>query len=93
MLTDKQRAIAQRILKELNARLGFLVDVGLSYLTLARGAAQTGEEYHMTLAAGSETVFVLGWLWRHNDPVDTVAGESGMIYKLHITFTASVVLD
>lgn len=62
-------------------------------LNAALDAAQTGEEYHMTLAAGSETVFVLGWLWRHNDPVDTVAGESGMIYKLHITFTASVVLD
>ena len=32
-LTAKQREIAQRILKEINARLGFLVNVGLEYLT------------------------------------------------------------
>ena len=31
--------IAERVLKEINARLGFLLDVGLDYLNLHRGAA------------------------------------------------------
>ena len=37
-LTEKQREIAQRILKEINERLGFLRNVGLEYLTLARNS-------------------------------------------------------
>jgi excinuclease ABC subunit A len=32
-LTDRQRMIAERVLKEINARLRFLVDVGLDYLS------------------------------------------------------------
>ncbi len=35
-LTDRERFIAERILKELNERLGFLINVGLGYLTLDR---------------------------------------------------------
>lgn len=38
-LTAQQQLIAAQILKEIDSRLGFLVDVGLSYLDLARAAA------------------------------------------------------
>ena len=37
-LTEKQQIIARQILKEVQSRLGFLSDVGLDYLTLARSA-------------------------------------------------------
>jgi excinuclease ABC subunit A len=52
-LTRKQREIADRILKEINLRLGFLVDVGLEYLTLARGAGTLsgGESQRIRLAS------------------------------------------
>jgi excinuclease ABC subunit A len=38
VLTSRQEAISTRILKEIESRLGFLVDVGLDYLTLRRSA-------------------------------------------------------
>ncbi|HZD04851.1 MAG TPA: hypothetical protein VE173_08030, partial [Longimicrobiales bacterium] len=38
-LTEREEAIAARVLKEVRARLRFLLDVGLDYLTLARSAA------------------------------------------------------
>src|SRR5260370_35411001 len=38
-LSDRDHQIAGRILKEVNARLGFLLDVGLDYLTLDRASA------------------------------------------------------
>ena len=52
-LTAKQRDIAQRILKEINARLGFLRNVGLEYLTLARaaGTLSGGESQRIRLAS------------------------------------------
>jgi excinuclease ABC subunit A len=52
-LTDKQAEIAARILKEINERLGFLVNVGLEYLTLSRnsGTLSGGESQRIRLAS------------------------------------------
>src|SRR5690606_11597675 len=38
-LSGQKQIIAEKLLKEINARLSFLLNVGLSYLTLNRGAA------------------------------------------------------
>lgn len=62
-LTPRQRAIADRILKEIKARLGFLVNVGLDYLTLRRsaGSLSGGEAQRIRLATqiGSRLMGVL----------------------------------
>ncbi|OFY63569.1 MAG: excinuclease ABC subunit A [Bacteroidetes bacterium RBG_13_42_15] len=62
-LTIKQKLIAAEILKELRARLGFLLDVGLEYLSLNRGARTLsgGESQRIRLATqiGSRLVNVL----------------------------------
>jgi excinuclease ABC subunit A len=62
-LNDRQRAISSRIIKEIEARLGFLVDVGLNYLTLRRSAASLsgGEAQRIRLATqiGSHLMGVL----------------------------------
>ncbi|WP_422366994.1 excinuclease ABC subunit UvrA [Pelagibius sp.] len=52
-LKPKQREIASRILKEINERLRFLMDVGLDYLTLSRGSASLsgGESQRIRLAS------------------------------------------
>ena len=62
-LSNRQQAIAERILKEIQSRLGFLVDVGLNYLTLQRSAASLsgGEAQRIRLATqiGSRLMGVL----------------------------------
>src|SRR5512143_3398351 len=62
-LSSKQRAIAERVIKEISERLSFLVNVGLDYLTLGRSAATLsgGEAQRIRLATqvGSRLVGVL----------------------------------
>ena len=62
-LTGQAAQIAGSVLTEINARLGFLVDVGLDYLSMARGAATLsgGEAQRIRLATqiGSGLVGVL----------------------------------
>ncbi len=62
-LTETQAQIAQQILKEVKARLGFLRSVGLSYLTLSRqaGTLSGGESQRIRLATqiGSSLMGVL----------------------------------
>lgn len=62
-LTEKELAIANLILKEINSRLGFLVNVGLEYLSLSRaaGTLSGGEAQRIRLATqiGSSLMGVL----------------------------------
>ncbi len=62
-LPAREAKIAERVMKEVHARLGFLLDVGLEYLTLARPAATLsgGEAQRIRLATqiGSGLVGVL----------------------------------
>jgi excinuclease ABC subunit A len=53
LLTDKQMEIARRILKEINDRLRFLVNVGLDYLNMSRasGTLSGGESQRIRLAS------------------------------------------
>jgi excinuclease ABC subunit A len=52
-LSERDRLIAERVTKEINARLGFLLDVGLDYLSLARSAGTLagGEAQRIRLAS------------------------------------------
>ncbi len=62
-LSERERTIAQRILKEIQERLGFLVNVGLDYLTLERPAATLsggeGQRIRLATQIGSGLVGVL----------------------------------
>ena len=62
-LDDKERIIARDIIKEIRERLGFLVDVGLGYLSLSRASRTIsgGESQRIRLATqiGSKLVNVL----------------------------------
>ncbi|WP_310830433.1 excinuclease ABC subunit UvrA [Paenibacillus pedocola] len=63
VLNEKETAIAHLILKEISSRLGFLVNVGLNYLTLSRaaGSLSGGEAQRIRLATqiGSSLMGVL----------------------------------
>lgn len=63
VLSEKETAIAHLILKEISSRLGFLVNVGLNYLTLSRaaGSLSGGEAQRIRLATqiGSSLMGVL----------------------------------
>jgi len=52
-LSERDRMIAERVTKEINARLGFLLDVGLDYLTMSRSAGTLagGEAQRIRLAS------------------------------------------
>ncbi len=52
-LSERDRLIAERVTKEINARLGFLLDVGLDYLTMSRSAGTLagGEAQRIRLAS------------------------------------------
>ena len=81
-LTERDRMIAERVIKEINARLGFLLDVGLDYLTLSRSAGTLagGEAQRIRLARQIGTGLVgalyvldepsIGLHQRDNRPVD-----------------------
>ncbi|MBK9181326.1 MAG: excinuclease ABC subunit UvrA [Acidimicrobiales bacterium] len=62
-LSERDRMIAERVVKEINARMGFLLDVGLDYLSLGRSAGTLagGEAQRIRLASqiGSGLVGVL----------------------------------
>ena len=62
-LSERDRLIAERVVKEVNARMGFLLDVGLDYLSLGRSAGTLagGEAQRIRLASqiGSGLVGVL----------------------------------
>ena len=62
-LSEKEREIARRILKEIRERLGFLINVGLDYLTLDRTAATLaggeGQRIRLATQIGSSLVGVL----------------------------------
>jgi excinuclease ABC subunit A len=62
-LNDRETTIVERLLKEIHSRLGFLLDVGLDYLSLSRGSATLagGEAQRIRLATqiGSGLVGVL----------------------------------
>jgi len=62
-LSERDKMIAEQVVKEINARMGFLLDVGLDYLTLSRNAGTLagGEAQRIRLASqiGSGLVGVL----------------------------------
>ena len=62
-LTEREQLIAAQILKEIKSRLGFLINVGLDYLTLSRSSSTLsgGESQRIRLATqiGSSLMGVL----------------------------------
>jgi len=57
VLSDRDKMIAERVTKEVNARLGFLLDVGLNYLSLMRNAGTLagGEAQRIRLASQNDS--------------------------------------
>jgi excinuclease ABC subunit A len=68
-LTERERAIAYQVLKEITARLGFLVDVGLDYLTVDRASITLsgGEAQRIRLATQIGTT-LMGVLYILDEP-------------------------
>ncbi len=68
-LTEKEVQIAERLLKEINERLGFLDKVGLSYLTLSRsaGSLSGGEAQRIRLATQIGS-YLMGVLYILDEP-------------------------
>ena len=68
-LSDRERTIAYQVLKEINARLGFLVDVGLDYLALDRTSVTLsgGEAQRIRLATQIGTT-LMGVLYILDEP-------------------------
>jgi len=81
VLTANEQMIARQIIKEINARLGFLRDIGLGYLTLDRGSATLsgGETQRIRLATmiGSG---LMGVLYICDEP--TIGLHPADIYRL-----------
>src|SRR5205807_5197971 len=63
VLSEREHAIARQVLKEIRARLGFLLDVGLDYLTVDRAAMSLsggeGQRIRLATQIGSGLVGVL----------------------------------
>jgi len=68
-LSDRERTIARQVLKEIGARLGFLVDVGLDYLALDRTSVTLsgGEAQRIRLATQIGTTLI-GVLYILDEP-------------------------
>ena len=74
--------------------------ISILYRLKRDGVYIAGEENYVTVEElcledlsveeESITLFELEWIWAHNDPVDTVAGENEAMYYLHIDFLAEV---
>lgn len=75
-------------------------DIAMRYRLKRDGVYIAGEEGYVTVEElcledlsveeESITLFELEWIWAHNDPVDTFAGENEAMYYLHIDFLAEV---
>ena len=74
--------------------------IAMRYRLKRDGVYIAGEEGYVTVEElcmedlsveeESITLFELEWIWAHNDPVDTFAGENEAMYYLHIDFLAEV---
>ena len=95
-LSERDRMIAERVTKEINARLGFLLDVGLDYLTLSRSAGTLagGEAQRIRLASqiGSGlvgTLYVLDLLSENL----TITGTLPLLYGTLIVSIVNTLLE
>jgi excinuclease ABC subunit A len=79
-LTERERSIAHQVLKEIDARVSFLVNVGLDYLTMGRsaGSLSGGEAQRIRLATqiGSQLTGVL-YVWTSRASACTSATTPG----------------